>query len=118
MGLFRRRSTPRPAVSDLSSATVQVEGRSLALAEALVAARIEGPGMSVVIYHPDFADLLDEPRLHAAHEMAVATLGEDLVPRTILELSSATHPPIDPFTLEQLREFVRSLGIAVEPAAD
>jgi hypothetical protein len=118
MGLFRRRATPRPPVADLSSATVEVDGRTLELGEALVAARIDGPGMAVVIYHPDFADLLDEPRHRAAHEMAVATLGEDLVPRTIVELSAATHAPIDPFTLEQLREFVRSLGIAVEPATD
>ena len=31
-----------------------------------MAARVEGPGLSVIVYHPTFADLLDEPRALAA----------------------------------------------------
>jgi hypothetical protein len=116
MGLFRRRTPPRPAVADLSTAMVDVDGQQLSLAEALVAARVVGAGLSVVVHHPRFADLLEEQRARTALEMVEATLGEDLVPQVVVELSPAVHSPIDPFTLEQLREFVRSLGIAVEPA--
>ena len=115
MALFRRRTTPRPPVADLDRAAVEVDGRSLALSEALVAARVEGGGLSVTVYHPALADLLDEPRAQASYEILVAALGEDALRRTVVQVSPATHPPIDPFGLGPLRAFVRSLGVAVDP---
>ncbi|MET0840361.1 MAG: hypothetical protein ABWY19_16395, partial [Marmoricola sp.] len=100
MALFRRRTTPRPPVADLEHASVEVGGRTLALSEVLVAARVEGGGLSVIVHHPALADLLDEPRLLAAHEILVAALGEDGLRRTVVQVSPANHPPIDPFSLE------------------
>ena len=47
----------------------------------------------------------------------MATLGEEVLRGAVAELSPATYPPIDPFGPEQLRAFVRSLGITVEPSA-
>lgn len=115
MGLFRgRRTTPRPPAADLQAATVDVDGRSMPLREVLLAARVVGPGLSVTVYHPDFELLLEEPRAEAAHEVLVATLGEAVFRGTVVELSPATYPPIDPFGPEQLRAFVRSLGITIE----
>jgi hypothetical protein len=118
MGLFKRRASHRPAAADLETATVEVEGRSLAVRDVLIAARIVGPGMSVMVYHPDFGDLLEEPRAEAAQEVLVATLGEEVLRGTVAELMPATHPPIDPFGPEQLRAFVRSLGITIELPED
>jgi hypothetical protein len=115
MGLFRgRRTTPRPPVADLETASIEVDGHTLALREVLLAARIVGSGMSVIVYHPALADLLEEPRAEAAVELLVATLGEEVLRGTVVELSPATYPPIDPFGPEQLRAFVRSLGITIE----
>lgn len=116
MSLFRRRTTPRQPVADLDHASVEVDGRTLGLADVLVAARVEGGGLSVIVHHPAMADLLDEPRALAAQEILVAALGEDGLRRTVVQISPATHPPIDPFGLESLRAFVRSLGVAVDPA--
>ena len=73
------------------------------MTEALVAARVEGPGLHVIVYHPAFADLLDEPRALAAQEILVATLGEGGLRLAVSQVSPATHPPIDPFGLEPLR---------------
>ena len=88
------------------------------MAEVLVSARVEGGGLSVVVHHPAFADLLDEPRARAALEVLFATLGEQGVKACVVAVSPAAHAPIDPFGLEQLRTFVRGLGVDVEPAAD
>jgi hypothetical protein len=119
MGLFRgRRPTPRPPAADLETATVEVEGRSLRLREVLLAARVAGPGLSVIVHHPAFADLLDEPRSQAAYEVLVATLGEEVFRGTVVEFSPATYPPLDPFGPEQLRAFARSLGITIELPTD
>jgi hypothetical protein len=115
MGLFSRRRTPRPPVAHLDNFSIEVDGRALALAESLVAARVEGRGLQVVVHHPAFADMLDEPRALAAGEILVATLGEDALRRTVVQIDPATYPPIDPFGLEELRTFVRSLGVAVDP---
>jgi hypothetical protein len=115
MGLFRgRRAAPRPPAADLQTATVEVDGRTMPLREVQLAARVVGPGLSVVVHHPDFALLLEEPRAEAAHEMLVATLGEEVLRATVVEVSPATYEPIDPFGPEQLRAFVRSLGITIE----
>jgi hypothetical protein len=115
MGLFRgRRATPRPPAADLETATVDVDGRSMPLREVLLAARVVGTGLSVIVHHPDFELLLEEPRAEAAYEVLVATLGEAVLRGTVVELSPATYPPIDPFGPEQLRAFVRSLGITIE----
>jgi hypothetical protein len=115
MGLFRgRRTAPRPPAADLETATVEVDGRSIPLREVLLAARVVGSGLSVIVHHPDFELLLEEPRSEAAYEALVATLGEAVFRGTVVEFSPATYPPIDPFGPEQLRAFVRSLGIAIE----
>jgi hypothetical protein len=115
MALFRgRRTAPRPPVADLETATIEVDGRSMPLREVLLAARVVGSGLSVIVHHPDFELLLEEPRAKAAYEALVATLGEEVFRGTVVELSPATYPPIDPFGPEQLRAFVRSLGIAIE----
>ncbi len=118
MGLFRRRTTPqpsRPPVADLDTASVEVGEGRFALAETLVAARVDGPGLAVIVYHPAFADLPEEPRAEAGLEMLVATLGEDGLRQTVTQVDLATYPPIDPFDLTALRAFVRSLGVAVDP---
>ena len=115
MGLFKRRTTPRPPVADLDSASIEVSGDTLALAKALVAARVEGPGLSVIVHHPAFADLPEERRTEAAVEILVAALGEDGLRRVVVQIDPATYPPIDPFDLTALRSFVRSLGVAVDP---
>jgi hypothetical protein len=115
MGLFRgRRTAPRPPAVDLETATVEVDGRSMALREVLLAARVAGTGLSVTVHHPDFELLLEEPRAEAAYEALVAILGEEVFRGTVVELSPATYPPIDSFGPEQLRAFVRSLGIAID----
>lgn len=115
MGLFKRRATQlRPPVGDLATATVEAGGQTFDLSRVLVAARVEGPALSVVVYHPDFADLLDEPRVLAAYEVVLATLGEDGLRHSVHTVAPATHPPIDPFGLEPLRAFVRSLGVTIE----
>ena len=75
MGLFKTTDTSRPPVADLETATIEVDGQSLELAKALVAARVEGNGLSVIVYHPAFADLSDEPRAQAAVEILVAAPG-------------------------------------------
>ena len=119
MGLFRgRRTTPRPPAADLGTATVEADGRTIPLREVLLAARVVGTGLSVVVHHPDFELLMEEPRAEAAHEMLVATLGEQLLRGTVVEPSPATYPPIDPFGPEQLRPFVRSLGVTIELPTD
>jgi len=115
VGLFKRRTTPRPPVADLDTSSIEVDGRTFALAEVLVAARVEGPGLSVIVYHPAFADLPDEQRALAAQEVLVATLGEEGLRLAVAQVAPATHPPIDPFGLEPLRSFVRSFGIPVDP---
>ena len=89
----------------------------IAMADVLVAARVAGRGLQVSVYHPAFADLPDEARLEAAVEVLVATLGEEGLHRSVVDISPATHPPIDPFGLEPLRAFVRSLGVPVDPEA-
>ncbi len=113
MGLFKRRTTPRPPVADLETASVEVAGQAFALREVLLAARVVGPGLSVMAYHPGFTDLPEESRAEAALEVLVATLGEEVFRGTVVELSPASYPPIDPFGPEQLRAFVRSLGIEI-----
>ena len=115
MGLFRgRRTTPRPPAADLETAVVEVEGAVLAGREALLAARVAGRGLSVVVHHPAFAHLSDQARGHATLEVLVQTLGEQVLAGTVVELSPALYPPLDPFGPEQLRAFVRSIGITIE----
>ena len=115
MGLFKRRTTSRPPAADLETATIEVDGQSLELSKALVAARVEGNGLSVIVYHPAFADMSEEPRAQAAVEILIAGLGEDGLRRVVVQVDPATYPPIDPFDLTALRSFVRSLGVAVDP---
>jgi hypothetical protein len=117
MGLFKRRQASRPPLADLDS-SLDVGGGALALKDALVAARVEGNGLQVVVFHPAFAELGEEQRAEASYEILVATLGEDVLRMVVSQVDPATHPPIDPFGLGPLRDFVRSLGIAVEPAED
>jgi hypothetical protein len=118
MALFKRRKTLRPPVADLDSSSVEAGGRTMALSEALVAARVEGRGLQVVVFHPVLADLPDEPRLEAAVEILIAAIGENALRSVVVDLSPATDPPIDPFGLPALRAFVISLGVAVEPGAE
>ena len=115
MGLFRRgRTTPQPPVADLETAAVDVDGRSLPLREVLLAARVVGPGLSVIVYHPVLADLPEQPRAEAAASLLLATLGEEVLRGIVVDLSPATYPPLDPFGPEQLRDFVRSLGVTMD----
>jgi ABC-type protease/lipase transport system fused ATPase/permease subunit len=114
MGLFKRRTTSRAAVADLDTATVDADGRPLALAEALVAARVDGAGLAVIVHHPAFAELSDQLRVHGAVEILIATLGEDVLRQVVTQVDPATHPPIDPFGLPALRAFVRSVGVTVD----
>ena len=102
-------------MADLETASIEAGGHTLALSKALVAARVEGPGLSVIVHHPAFADLPEAPRAEAAVEILVATLGEDGLRRVVVQVDPATYPPIDPFDLTALRAFVRSLGVAVDP---
>jgi hypothetical protein len=118
VGLFKRRQAPRPPLADLEASSLDAAGRSLALKDTLVAARVEGNGLLVVVFHPAFADLSGEQRAEAAYEILVATLGDNPLRLVVSQVDPATHPPIDPFGLTALRDFVRSLGVAVEPAAD
>ena len=116
MGLFKRRKESRQPVADLDGSSLEVGGSRLALKEALVAARVEGNGLQVVVYHPAFADLPDEQRVVASVEILVATLGQEALRQVVTQVDPAAHPPIDPFGLGPLREFVRSLGVPIEPA--
>ena len=118
MALFRRRKTSRSPVADLDTTSLEVGGSAIALADVLVAARVAGRGLQVSVYHPSFADLPDETRLEAAVEVLVATLGEEGLHRSVVDISPATHPPIDPFGLSPLRAFVQSLGVTIEPEGD
>jgi len=118
VALFKRRRTSRPPLADLDSTSIEVGGQTLALKDVLVAARVEGTGLQVVVFHPDFADLGDELRAEASVEILVATLGEDGLRSVVGQLDPATHPPIDPFGLTALRAFVRSLGVPVDPPED
>ena len=114
MGLFKRRTTSRPAVADLDTATIEVDGRPLALAEVLVAARVDGPGLAVIVHHPAFADLSEEQRVQGSVEILIAVLGEDVLRQVVTQVDPATHPPIDPFGLPALRAFVRSVGVTID----
>ena len=118
VGLFKRRRTSRQPLADLDGASLEVGGHSLALKDALVAARVEGNALQVVVFHPVFVDLPDEQRLEASVDILVATLGEDVLRLVVSQIDPATHPPIDPFGLGPLRDFVRSLGVTIEPAED
>jgi hypothetical protein len=115
VGLFKRRRTSRPPLADLDSTSVDVSGHTFALKDALVAARVEGNGLQVAVFHPDFVDLSEELRAEGSVEILIATLGEDALRVVVSQLDPATHPPIDPFGLGPLRDFVRSLGIPIEP---
>jgi hypothetical protein len=114
VGLFKRRTPTRPAVADLDTATVDADGQQLKLAEALVAARVDGQGLAVIVHHPAFANLSEQLRVHGAVEILIATLGEEVLRHVVTQVDPATHPPIDPFGLPALRAFVRSLGIAID----
>lgn len=118
MGLFKRRRTARLPLADLDGASVDAGGLSLALKDALVAARVEGNGLQVVVFHPAFAELSGDQRTQASVDILVATLGEDALRMVVSQVDPATHPPIDPFALSPLRDFVRSLGVSVEPGED
>jgi hypothetical protein len=115
MGLFKRRPPARLPLADLEASSVEVGGLSLPLKDALVAARVEGNGLQVVVFHPLFAELGEEQRLEASVEMLVAALGEEALRLVVSQVDPATHPPIDPFGLSPLRDFVRSLGVPIEP---
>jgi hypothetical protein len=118
VALFQRRRTSRLPLADLDGSSVDAGGVSLALKEALVAARVEGNGLQVIVFHPAFAELSEEQRAQASAEILVATLGEDALRMVVSQLDPATHPPIDPFGLSPLRDFVRSLGVRIEPVED
>ena len=116
MALFRkRRDALRPPVADLDAAEVSAEGRTLALRQAVVGARVDGGRLQVEVHHPVFADLPDESRLRAAEEIMVATLGEQGLRQSVGELRAVAYQPIDSFGLDPLRSFVRSLGVSIEP---
>ena len=115
MGLFKKRKESRLPLADLEGTSFEIAGRTLALKDALVAARVEGNGLQVIVFHPAFADLGEDERAEASVELLVATLGEEALRLVVAQVDPATHPPIDPFGLSPLRDFVRSLGVPVEP---
>lgn len=117
MALFRKRgAAPRPPLADLTS-TLDVAGRSLALGDVAVGARVDAGRLSVEVHHPDLASLPDDERLLAAQEVLAAALGDKGVRQVVHRLTATAYPPIDSFGLESLRSFARSLGADVDPPA-
>lgn len=118
MALFRKRGVAlRPPLADLT-APLDVAGRTIALGDVAVGARVDAGRLSVEVHHRDLASLPDDERLLAAQEILAAALGDKGVRQVVHRLSATAYPPIDSFGLESLRSFARSLGADVDPPAD
>jgi hypothetical protein len=113
VALFRRRRDtgpqPQPPVEDLSAATLEVDGRTAALAEVQVAARVADGLLEVSVYHPMVETLPPEAREVLARGALTAALGEPLASVLVREVHASEVTPIDGFDLVALRAFVDGL---------
>lgn len=100
----------RPPVAEPDDVILSSEGGpDIAFADVRLSARRTGSRFDVVLYHPAFIELPEEPRRQIAFLALDAALGEADVELWIGGIDVATHAPLDGFGLSALRAVVADL---------
>ncbi len=99
----------RQPLTDLSSATVRLGTREVALDKVVVGVHRGTCRLDVTLFHPAMPDLGEQERMRLAFLALDAAIGEEATETWIGELTPAEVSPLDGFGLAGLRATVRDL---------
>lgn len=102
-------SDVRLPAPDVDGVVLRLGEVDLDAASASADARVDGAALDVVVHHPAYAHLPEQPRDTATLLLLDAVLGESAVETWLGSIASSTAPALDPVPLVALRSVVDDL---------
>lgn len=99
----------RPAVGDIDSVLLPLDGELVALEQTVVSARMSDGALDVVLHHPVMGTLPESSWPEIAVQALVAALGEADAEIWLSSVTPVAAPPLDGFGLAALRSVVHDL---------